>query len=303
MVPDGWREYRLDEIVSFVRGLSWSKGDEVDDPDRGIPVLSIPNVQPYGLDLTDVRLLRPEAINPEKRGKPGTVLLVGSNGNPDRVGNCAQLPSNGPFFFASFLLGLEPRGEKVDPAYLYRVMADPRMQKQVSSEVQGSTGLRNINARTLKSYRVTLPPNREQRKIAAILTSVEDAIAATRAVIDQTRRVKKGLLQTLMTRGIGHTRFKKTEIGEIPEAWDVARFDDLFDLSSGKERPEFDSDAGVPVWGGNGVMGYSHEVLVKEPTVVIGRVGHYCGVVHSTSGPAWITDNVVVQPNSDFSGV
>ena len=47
--------------------------------------------------------------------------------------------------------------------------------------------------------------------------SVDDAIAATRKVIEQTKRVKQGLLQTLMTRGIGHTRFKKTEIGEIPE--------------------------------------------------------------------------------------
>ena len=42
-----------------------------------------------------------------------------------------------------------------------------------------------------------------------ILSSVDEAIAATERVIEQTRRVKEGLLQELLTRGIGHTRFKQ----------------------------------------------------------------------------------------------
>ena len=66
-----------------------------------------------------------------------------------------------------------------------------------------------------------LPPLPEQRKIAEILSSVDEAIQATQAVIEQTRRVKEGLLQELLTKGIGHTRFKKTAIGEIPESWEV----------------------------------------------------------------------------------
>ena len=70
-------------------------------------------------------------------------------------------------------------------------------------------------------YQVPLPPLREQKKIAAILSSVDEAIQATQAVIEQTRRVKEGLLQDLLTKGIGHTRFKQTEIGEIPEGWDL----------------------------------------------------------------------------------
>lgn len=72
-----------------------------------------------------------------------------------------------------------------------------------------------------------LPPLPEQKKIAAILGSVDEAIQATQAVIDQTRKVKQGLLQQLLTRGIGHTRFKKTEIGEIPVEWEVCEVGDL----------------------------------------------------------------------------
>ena len=62
---------------------------------------------------------------------------------------------------------------------------------------------------------------REQQKIAAILSSVDDAIEKTRAVIDQVQIVKRGLMQELLTRGLPerHTRFKQTEMGEIPEGW------------------------------------------------------------------------------------
>ena len=60
-------------------------------------------------------------------------------------------------------------------------------------------------------------------KLAAILSSVDDAIEKTQAVIDQVQVVKRGLMQQLLTRGLPgrHTRFKQTEIGEIPEEWGV----------------------------------------------------------------------------------
>lgn len=82
-------------------------------------------------------------------------------------------------------------------------------------------------------HRMLLPPISEQQKICTILSSVDDAIQATQAVIDQTRRVKQGLLQQLLTRGIGHTRFKQTEIGEIPEVWDWLILSEVAELVGG----------------------------------------------------------------------
>lgn len=76
-------------------------------------------------------------------------------------------------------------------------------------------------------FKIHLPPLHEQRRIAEILSSIDDAIAATRAVIEQTRKVKQGVLERLLTKGIGHTRFKQTEIGEIPEGWEVVELDDI----------------------------------------------------------------------------
>ena len=93
---------------------------------------------------------------------------------------------------------------------------------------------------------------------------------------------------------------KQTEIGEIPESWQVVRLGALLSLSSGKQRPDDltltpTEDRPFPVYGGNGGMGYSSRYSVETPTLVIGRVGVYSGCVHTTSGKGWITDNALFQ--------
>jgi type I restriction enzyme S subunit len=73
-----------------------------------------------------------------------------------------------------------------------------------------------------------LPPLGEQRKIASILSSVDNAIEATQAVIDQLQVVKSAMMVELLARGLPglHTRFKHTEIGDVPEGWSVSRLGD-----------------------------------------------------------------------------
>ena len=100
--------------------------------------------------------------------------------------------------------------------FIYYTLLNAR--NSLASVSQGST-FDAINGKELRTLSLLMPPLPEQNKIAAILSRVDDAIQATQAVIDQTRTVKQGLMQQLLTRGIGHTRFKQTEIGEIPEEW------------------------------------------------------------------------------------
>lgn len=80
--------------------------------------------------------------------------------------------------------------------------------------------------------RMDLPPPPEQRKIAAILSSVDDAIEFTQAVIGQLGVLKKAMMAELLTRGLPgrHTRFKETEIGELPEEWEVLPIERVIDF-------------------------------------------------------------------------
>jgi type I restriction enzyme S subunit len=66
-----------------------------------------------------------------------------------------------------------------------------------------------------------VPPLPEQTKIADILTTVDDKISSIDSKIQQTEQLKKGLMEKLLTEGIGHKEFKETEIGRIPVGWEV----------------------------------------------------------------------------------
>jgi len=96
-------------------------------------------------------------------------------------------------------------------------------------KAQGST-LKNINLPLLKSLLIPLPPLPEQRRIAEILSTVDDAIQKVDAAITKTERLKKGLLHELLTKGIGHKEFKDTEIGRIPKEWEVVRLREVISL-------------------------------------------------------------------------
>lgn len=80
---------------------------------------------------------------------------------------------------------------------------------------------------------VPLLPLTEQQMIAEILGVVDSAIELVDRVIWKTERLKKGLMQTLLTKGIGHKEYKDTEIGRIPKTWQVKSVEDLFNVETG----------------------------------------------------------------------
>lgn len=84
----------------------------------------------------------------------------------------------------------------------------------------------------------------------------------------------------------------------LPAGWAYCGPSQIVEWSSGKFMPDRSMNGGnVPVYGGNGIAGYHDEALVDEPTLVIGRVGHYCGNAYATDGAAWISDNAIYASN------
>ncbi|MFA5248259.1 MAG: restriction endonuclease subunit S [Patescibacteria group bacterium] len=121
---------------------------------------------------------------------------------------------------------------------------------------------------------VVVPPWEEQKKIVEILMSVDDEIKKTDEIISQTGKLKKGLMQDLFTKGIGHKKFKKTKIGEIPEEWKVATFEEFATLQRGFDLPASDRISGeYPLVTSNGITSTHNKSKVKAPGVVTGRSG------------------------------
>ena len=105
----------------------------------------------------------------------------------------------------------------------------------------GST-FAEVGKKQLEGLEVTLPTLPEQTKIATILSKVDEELEKVEQIIGQTERLKTGLMQKLLTKGIGHEKFKETELGEIPEEWEVKTFKesdiDIIDGDRGVNYPK-----------------------------------------------------------------
>jgi type I restriction enzyme S subunit len=76
-----------------------------------------------------------------------------------------------------------------------------------------------------------------------------------------------------------------------------------FKNGKGLKNSLYDDDGKYPVWGANGQIAWTGQLLNEQPVVVIGRVGAYCGSIHAVFEPNWVTDNAIVatpKKGNDF---
>lgn len=211
---------KLEDVIEIRRGISWSTKQECKEPDdTTVPVVRIPNVQDR-LDLADLLFLR--GITHQGRLRyavsRGWSLMVASNGNPDRVGNCVFIDHDMEVVFASFLIALGTRdSERLRPQFLYQLLCSVEIQRAITRNVQGSTGLSNINLDLLMKTNICLPPPSIQDQIITKLSSLDTTIDATRAVIAQARKFKTALLHDLLNHGLPgkKTKFRQVRLGDV----------------------------------------------------------------------------------------
>ena len=217
MVPDGWENHRLLECAEEITSGGTPKIGRLDYYGGDIPFLKIDDLtKNQGMYLKSARTSITEKAILETPAKlyPENTVLVTMYGTIGAVG-ITGVPMAANQAIAAFI-GLKG----VTRDFLAYLLSH---EAQALAGKAGQTTQSNINGRILKDHEVLLPPLPEQRKIAAILSSVDDAIEKTQEVIDQLQVVKRGLMQELLTRGLPgrHTRFKQTVMGELPEVWAV----------------------------------------------------------------------------------
>ena len=156
-------------------------------------------------------------------------VILSKDGTIGRVGFVRNLP--GPATINGTMMLIRPDKNHFKSRFVYYLLQGDAFRRLVNERISGSS-VPHLFQRDIVQLRVPSVPLFEQKKIAEILGSVDEAIQATQAVIDQTRKVKQGLLQQLLTRGINHTRFKQTEIGQIPEDWEIKSANELCETIS-----------------------------------------------------------------------
>ena len=136
------------------------------------------------------------------------------------------------------------------------------------SKLNRATGIPGLNRDDVYALNRPIPPLPEQRAIAAVLDSIDDAIEGAEAVIAATEGLRESLLHDLLTRGLPgqHTEFRDVPgLGTIPADWEVVRLGDVAKVRNGTTPSRRKSE----YWGGEGIpfvkTGQVNDIYIVEP--------------------------------------
>ena len=227
MVPDSWSSTSLD---SLARVNPEQLGNRT-DPEHLLEYLDIAAIEQPGV-IGATRTLRfSEAPSRARRlARNGDILVSTVRPYLRNFARIREAPDN--LVVSTGYAVIRP-GNGVDGRFLYQHILSAGFIDFLKPRMSGSN-FPAVTASDVEVYPLSLPPLPEQRKIAAILSSVDDAIEKTRAVIDQVQVVKRGLMQELLTRGLPgrHRQIQadraREETGrDEPDGWRPAHLGDL----------------------------------------------------------------------------
>ncbi|QZE14071.1 restriction endonuclease subunit S [Halosquirtibacter laminarini] len=208
--------------------IPWVKSGEVDN--RNI-IRTEEKITNIALVETSARPINPNSI---------LVALYGATAGKIGILRC-KASSN------QAVLAIENISSRQELNYLYYQLSISN--KKILSFSQGS-GQPNLSKQIIDSLQIPLPPLAEQKRIAEILGTVDEKLDSIEDQIAQTQQLKKGVMQKLLTKGIGHTEFKDSPLGPIPISWEVRKLNDFVNEIKGGAslRPtDFVETNGFPV--------------------------------------------------------
>jgi type I restriction enzyme, S subunit len=127
------------------------------------------------------------------------------------------------------------RSKEIEPLYLFYQVRQTHFMKYAQSNMTGTAGQKRVPTGFIKTYKIPLPPLPEQKKIAEILSTWDEAIEKLEKLIELKERRKKGLMQQLLTgkkRLPGYGQPIKKD-GEIPEGWEKCKLESIGSFSKG----------------------------------------------------------------------
>ena len=154
--------------------------------------------------------------------------------------------------------------------YAFRVF-DASLEKINYSGFQGS-GIKHLDKKFIKDLTFAIPPLPEQKKILSILTSVDEVIENTQKQIDKLQDLKKATMKELLTKGIGHTEFKDSELGRIPKSWEFKALNEIVSIPNGQVDPKIEPYASMPHIGSGNIISWTCQIKDVQTAYQSGQI-------------------------------
>lgn len=321
-----WEEMRLDEVTELIIDCPHSTPKWMDE---GVAVLRSNNIKNGRLDLSSPSFTNEEGYQARvKRAIPESGDLVLTREAP--MGEVCQIPEGLRCCLGQRMVLLRVKKEIMDSTFLLFTLQSPYLQHQISWNEGTGTTVSNIRIPNIKAFQIPTPPLAEQKAIAHILGALDDKIELNRQmnetleamaqalfkswfvdfdpVIDNAQAAGNDIPDEMLERAEQRKGIEKKEnsdiqslfpdefevteeMGWIPKGWESITLGDFAILGNGKTSPDR-AVGDIPVFGSNGKIGDCDESN-RDNTIIIGRVGSYCGSLQYYPSKCWITDNAM----------
>jgi len=187
------------------------------------------------------------------------------------------------------LAAIKAKDNKINYFFLFYYL---KYSKNLFDSLSMGSTFKAITKKEIEKFQILLPPLPEQEKIAKVLSTFNKTIEKVDEFITKTERLKKGLMQELLTKGIGHKEFKETEIGKFPKEWIAVEMKDIADINKELKDPRrelsdkrfsyIDIDS---VENETGIIKNLREIIGREAPSRARRQVRYNDVIMSTVRP------------------
>jgi type I restriction enzyme S subunit len=238
MIPKDWDVWNIEQFCSSIADGTHESPKAVE---QGYPLITSKNLKNGKIDWSDVYLIGEndyKSIIQRSYVEIGDILfgMIGTIGSPvcitEKEINIAT-KNVGIFRF---------NGDLIKSRWLFWLLNSNSIQNQIKAYLDGSTQ-KFLALGKLRSLSIYVPrETHEILQILKILDTVDKAIAQTETLIAKYKRVKTGLMQDLLTRGIDENgqlrdrtthKFKRSPLGMIPVEWDVVKLSSIFQIKTG----------------------------------------------------------------------
>ena len=305
MGQSDWREVTLGDLIVTKHGFAF-KGGSIHDEPQG-DVLLTPGNFAIGGGFKGDRFKYYDGAVPEEFVLHEGDLLVTMTDlskQSDTLGYPALVPAStdGRQYLHNQRLGkiLSKRNREICTRYIYYVLCSDEYRHEVLASATGTT-VKHTSPDRIQRYRFRLPPLAEQWAIAHVLGTLDDKIELNRRMNETLEGMAQALFKSWFVdfepvRAKMEGRWRRgesllglpaelydlfpgrlvgSEVGEVPEGWEVRALGELVKLAYGKALRAGDrKDGPVPVYGSNGQVGWHDNRLVSGPGIVVGRKGN-----------------------------
>jgi type I restriction enzyme S subunit len=227
--PSAWEVDRVDSAFDIQQGKQVSSRNR--DGEHQRPFLRTKNVFWNRLELTDLDEMHFSEAEQSRLELRANDLLVCEGGSIGRTALWNNEVEG--CLYQNHLHRLRVKGERADAQFgVYWLWYAFDVAKLYFGRGNVTT-IPNLSQSKLAELPMAFPPLPEQKKIAHILSTVQRAIEAQERIIQTTTELKKALMHKLFTEGLRHEPQKQTEIGPVPESWEVCKVGDVSKIQSG----------------------------------------------------------------------